>query len=306
MAKIAYEQPRISPAVRQLIDTANEIIAEYTDRGRDMTIRQLYYQLVARDYILNNEKSYDRVIRAVGVGRRAGLIDWDAIVDRTRHIRNPAKWASPAALVDACAEQYDVDRWKTQERRVEVWIEKDALVGVLEAACEQWYCPYFSCRGYVSDSEIWDSAQRMGRIINRGQRVLVLHLGDHDPSGVDMSRDIEERLKLFCPGDTSDLEVRRIALTMTQVEEVQPPPNPAKSTDSRNSAYREQYGDSCWELDALDPDYIINLVASHIEPEIDQEQWTIAEEARDAGRERLTDVAAELRDNETEHGDYIW
>lgn len=231
----------------------------------------------------------------------AGLIDWDAIVDRTRFVRHPSQWDSPAEIVEACSKQYDIDWWKHQPTRVEVWVEKDALVGVIEAACEPWRCPYSSTRGYISDSEIWKSAQRLKRQIDAtGQDIVILHLGDHDPSGLDMSRDIQDRVSMFSGMENGEIEVRRIALTMAQVREVDPPPNPAKMTDSRYQKYADEHGDESWELDALDPTYLATLISQHIEELLDFEAWGESEKKRDAGREKLVEVAKRLEDEESE------
>jgi hypothetical protein len=106
----------------------------------------------------------------------------------------------------------------------------------------------------------------------------VIHLGDHDPSGLDMSRDIRERLTTFVsfhlghdPGDR--LEVHRIALNMDQVRRYNPPPNFAKRNDSRYRAYARQYGEESWELDALDPDVLIGLIGEHVRRYLDEVRW---------------------------------
>ena len=224
--KVCYVAKNFSPASLDVIEQANEIIAEYLDQGFRLTLRQLYYQFVARALIPNTQRSYKRLGSIVSDGRRAGMIDWDAIEDRTRNLRSLATWNGPEEIVGACASQFRIDRWADQPCRVEVWIEKDALIGVVEGICEEWRVPYFSCRGYTSDSEIWGAAQRLAAHLSNGQRALVLHLGDHDPSGIDMTRDIRDRLALF--GETDKITVKRIALTMEQVDSTGPRPTPPK------------------------------------------------------------------------------
>lgn len=300
MPLIAYEDKKISSKNMAVIHQAIEIINELVAQGHTLTLRQLYYQFVARGYIPNNMKSYKRLGSIISDGRRAGLIDWNHIEDRTRNMRGPANWDSPAQFVREGVSEYDVDWWADQKCRVEVWIEKDALLGLASAACRPWKCNFFSCRGYVSDSEIWGAAQRHSRYSRQGQNTVVLHLGDHDPSGIDMTRDIEERLHLFA--DRADsIEVRRVALTMAQVEEVQPPPNPAKTTDSRFKGYQRKFGDESWELDALNPTYVDKLVAKHIKPLINQKYWKLAEQLRDDGQARLLQVAEQM-DREDQEG----
>lgn len=288
MPKICYVERNFSPATLEIIRKAEELATDYANQGYDLTLRQLYYQFVARGWLANKDTEYKRLGSIVSDARRAGLIDWDHIVDRTRHLRTQAAWDGPAQIVGACASQFDVDFWKDQVYRPEMWIEKDALVGVLEQACEEWQVPYFSCRGYVSDSEAWGAARRLRVYKRDGYTPIVFHLGDHDPSGIDMTRDIRDRLAMF---SGHDIEVRRIALTMAQIEEVNPPPNPAKITDSRFTQYQELYGDESWELDALDPAYINNLVAEHIRELIDQQHWDASIAAREEGRAELRNVS---------------
>lgn len=290
MPKICYTPKKFTAEHQQVIDRANSIVTSYADRGYDLTLRQIYYQFVSRGWLTNTVQSYKRLGGIISDARRAGLIDWKSIVDRTRFVREPNMWRDPSHLVRLCAAQFDIDWWDDQSYRPEVWIEKDALVGVLEVACAPWHCPFFSCRGYGSDSELWAAAQRLDATINRGQIPVIFHLGDHDPSGIDMSRDIFDRIKLFS-GAGATIEVRRIALTMEQVEEIKPPPNPAKETDARFVGYQAIYGDESWELDALNPEYITDLIAKHMEAIVEPDAWATAEETRDEGRRLLKAVA---------------
>jgi hypothetical protein len=173
------------------------------------------------------------------------------------------------------AEQFRYDRWLTQPNYVEVWFEKDALMGVFERVAHEWRLPFFSCRGYPSDSEVWGAAQRLARIARRGRElrprhVVVLHFGDHDPSGIDMTRDIEDRLSLF---GAPLVEVRRLALNMAQVEQYDPPPNPAKESDSRFTGYQTLFGDESWELDALEPSVLAQLVDDEVLQLLDRDAW---------------------------------
>lgn len=258
--RLVYEEKRFNAKTLEIIEQANAIIDSYAAAGFELTLRQLYYQFVARGLIENTERSYKRIGSIISDGRLAGLISWHAIQDRTRNLQSKSHWRDPAQIVSACT-SITIDLWQGQPRRVEVWVEKDALIGVIEAACRPLDVPYFSCRGYTSQSEMWQAGQRFYRYEQAGQTPLVIHLGDHDPSGIDMSRDIAERLAMF---SGFDIEVRRIALSMDQVQEHQPPPNPAKATDSRFIDYSKRYGDESWELDALEPALLVELVQSEI------------------------------------------
>jgi hypothetical protein len=241
MPKIKYQDLAIlrNPAKLAVVKQANAIIAEYQAQGFDLTLRQLYYQFVARDLIPNRLQEYKRLGDIINDARLAGLIDWLAIVDRTRNLKDLAHWNDPPEIVDAVAEQFRIDKWRTQPYRVEVWIEKDALVGVIEGVCQDLDVPFFSCRGYTSQSEMWSAAQRLRKHAKGDQTPVILHFGDHDPSGCDMTRDIQDRLRMFIG---KHLEVRRLALNMPQVDEYNPPPNPAKISDSRCAAISKSTG----------------------------------------------------------------
>lgn len=259
--KIAYIEKSFRDSSLELIELANEVIEDYQGRGYTLTLRQLYYQLVARDLIPNSQKSYSRLGSIINDARLAGLIDWQAIEDRTRNLAHLTDWDSPQEIVRAARNSYRIDHWAGQQYRPEVWVEKEALAGVVQRACRPLDVDYMSCRGYMSQSEMHEAALRFQRYYDDwGQEPLIIHLGDHDPSGVDMTRDIFDRLELFMGG----LEVNRIALNFDQIERYNPPPNPAKITDSRSDSYIAEYGRSSWELDALDPDVLVSLITSTI------------------------------------------
>lgn len=286
MPKIKYEEKNFTGETLAVIEQANNIIANYQAQGFMLTLRQLYYQFVARALIPNTERSYKRIGNILSDGRRAGLIDWEAIEDRTRHLRKLSAWNSPQGILESAKASYHRDLWSNQDYRLEVWVEKDALVGVIEGICNELDVPFFSCRGYVSDSEMWNAGIRQLRYDRKGQQVIMLHLGDHDPSGIDMTRDITDRLHLFTRSDDI-VTVKRIALTMDQIEDQQPPPNPAKITDSRYEGYRAEYGEESWELDALEPRFISDLIRDHIDQYRDQDRWAEAYNEQEAERDRI-------------------
>jgi hypothetical protein len=308
MPKIKYQEFNFRPATLVLIGTANKIIAEYQAQGFDLTLRQLYYQFVSRDVIPNTPKSYKNLGSIVNDARLAGLIDWDTIVDRTRELRTLSHWNDPSDIVEACAKQFNIDRWAGQKYRPEVWIEKDALVGVFERVCRELDVPLFSCRGYTSQSEMWSAAQRMLSYRRKKQIPVVFHFGDHDPSGKDMSRDIRDRIAMFTG---NQLKFERLALNMDQVEQYGPPPNPAKITDSRANAYIAEFGDESWELDALEPAVLAALVRGAVEGVVDQNKMNEATAEQEKHRETLSlvadrfeDVEAFLSRNDPKEGDH--
>lgn len=279
----------------KLIEQANSIIAEYQAQGFTLTLRQLYYQFVARDLIANKQTEYKRVGSIVNDARLAGLIDWEAIEDRTRNVRTHPAWGDPSEIIQSAAAGYAEDWWADQQYRPEVWIEKDALVGVIEPVCDRYRVPFFACRGYSSQSEQWRAGKRFEQSIADGVTPIVLHLGDHDPSGVDMTRDNADRLAMFA---FEDVEVRRLALNIEQVRRYNPPPNPAKESDSRSTSYIEKFGAKSWELDALDPRVIDKLIADELKSLIDSRKWEAAKDREEDRRAILTAAAANWSDVE--------
>lgn len=154
-----------------------------------------------------------------------------------------------------------MDHWEGQDIRPEVWIEKEALVGVISDVCARLDVAYFACKGYVSQSEMWKASQRYKERAREDQNTVIIHLGDHDPSSVDMTRDISDRQDLF---ESMGCDVQRIALTMDQIDQYDPPPNPAKVTDSRAKEYIKNYGRESWELDALEPKVLSDLIEKKV------------------------------------------
>jgi hypothetical protein len=260
--KEQFKTHKFRPASLERIQQCNTILAEYANQGFSLTVRQLFYQLVARGLIPNTMRSYKRIVNLCVNAREAGLMDWHAIEDRARGILYPPHWENPAKAIKALHDQFRIDRWNDQDCHIEVMIEKDALAGVLEGICEDLDVRLIPNRGYSSASTMYRHAQRLMDHHDDGYEVHVFYLGDFDPSGLDMDRDIYERLRLY--SNYASINFQRLALTMEQVEEHNPPPNPAKLSDSRAPAFVSQYGYESWELDALDPTTLRALVSEAV------------------------------------------
>lgn len=254
---VCYVPRRFGAEALAMIEAANLIIGEYEGKGMTMTLRQLYYQMVARGMIENVVKSYTYLGSLVNDGRLAGLVSWTAIEDRGRNLMGLSTHSGPGAAVKSVLASYRIDMWANQPFRPEVWVEKVALEGVIAGICNELRVDFFACRGYNSQSEAWRGGRRMAERLAKGQTPIVFHLGDHDPSGIDMTRDNQYRLSLFCG---HPVQVVRLALNMPQIEKYRPPPNPAKITDSRFEDYQKKFGDESWELDALEPTVIRELI----------------------------------------------
>ena len=195
MAYEIFESRNFRASTLAMIAQVNTIIGEYDALGFLLTLRQTFYQCVSRNWIGNTKNDYRKLGEAIKNGQRAGLIDWDAIEDRTRNVRSTLTFDDPADRIRRAALSYSEDLWLGQEYRPEVWIEKDALVGVIEGVCRQFRVAYFSCRGNVSEPEMYAAGKRFEMQLALGLTPVVLHLGDHDPNGLDMTRDIRERLE---------------------------------------------------------------------------------------------------------------
>ena len=292
---IKYVDKKFHKSSREIIDAAEKIIEEYEDQGFQLTLRQLYYQFVARDIIANKLSEYKRLGSVINDARLAGEISWSSIEDRTRNLRGFNHYESVADYLHQMADRYHRNLREGQTTYIEVWIEKDALTGVIESVCHYNDVDYFACRGYVSQSEQHEAARRIRNKLYEEdcERAVILHLGDHDPSGIDMTRDIEDRMKLFLSKNGEDhlFSIQRLALNMDQVEHYTPPENPAKTTDSRFEAYMNQFGTSSWELDALSPKVIQNIVRNAIADHTDSALFDFKRSIQIDERESIVKIA---------------
>lgn len=267
MAKFKYKELRMQGRSMRVVEQANRFIDEYLSMGLRLTLRQLYYRFIAINFFPNNIQSYKRLGHTISEARLAGLVDWDAIIDRGRGARQLPDFKGPADAVDWMLEQYRLERWQDQPVYVELWCEKDAILGAVEHIAQKYHVPLCSNRGYSSQTAMRDAANRFiretydfeaGRIRRRG---IIFYVGDHDPSGEDMTRDINDRFQMFGAGH---VEFVKLTLTKAQVREFDLPPNPAKQSDSRFKAYRREHGIYCWETDALEPKFLADTVEAAI------------------------------------------
>jgi hypothetical protein len=259
--KEAFITKRFTYSSLAMIDQVNQILMEMSAKGYTLTLRQLYYQLVSRDLIPNNLKSYKNLGSLVSDARQAGMIDWEYLEDRNRSTKGNQHWDNPAQIVKAAYNSYRIDKWADQPWHIEVMVEKDALSGVLDPVCRRLDISYTANKGYSSSSTMYEIGKRLAKkFFQEGKKVMMIYLGDHDPSGIDMTRDVMERLRMYA--DVDNIEVERIALNMDQIRLWNPPENPAKETDSRADGYIAQFGYSSWELDAVRPEDIDELITT--------------------------------------------
>lgn len=287
---------------KKIIEQADAVLTKYWDDGNGypLTIRQLYYKLVTQNVLRNSKAEYARLIGIMKDARYYGLISWDMLIDRTRSIFEDGTHADERAAIADLEQRFLLDKWADQPTRVEVWIEKDAAIGTIWTVCHELQVPLASTRGYNSTSGIKRAAERlMDRL--KEQHVLILHIGDHDPSGVDMTRDMNERLDELVYADEAlygldlkDHRLDRIALTMDQVhtvyprgEDTKPIGQPVKESDSRTKEYIRKFGRKCWELDGLEPEYLVQLITDKVLEVRHEARWAASVEREAEARRNL-------------------
>ena len=303
MTKIRYDHDPFSDtalkwmsngqAPLETIHIAEGILEKFRNVDDILTLRQLFYQFV-KGGLLNNEllsrsgegkKIYKNFGNLMTKARNNGLVSWLGIEDRDRTVNGIYRHEeNDYEVVNNLEYHLSLDFWKRQDTYVEVWVEKNALIRVIAKACRPLKLPYMATKGYLSSSEAWRGGRRFMHQRNEGKQCVMLHLGDHDPEGVDMTRDNQERLLKYSEGH---VDVRRIGLTMEQVEQYGPPPNYAKASSSRFDKYVSEFGEECWELDALEPSVIVDLINDAVEPFIDRNIWDEAVEEENNKRRHL-------------------
>jgi hypothetical protein len=260
-----------------LLVQIDAILKEYAEQDIRVTLRQLYYQLVARELIPNTERDYKKISTLVTNARYGGYIDWNAIVDRTRLPSRHPEFRNILDLVRAAEKSYRLPRWEDQEFYLEMFTEKDALSPILSPITRNWHIYLNVNRGYCSATAMHSAAMRFVTKMRKGKRGVILYIGDHDPSGVDMVRDIRDRFEEFFSGSggtlIEDLSVNVLALTQDQIHKYGLPPNPAKESDPRAEEYIRKFGGVSWEADALPPQVLIETTQTGIKDYVDLEKW---------------------------------
>jgi len=285
---------RLSKASKTYLDKVNEIIDDFDKMGHNLTLRQLYYQLVGKAIIENKNSSYRRLSTLLKDGRMSGYVDWDIIEDRLRKPQIPYCDVGIAEALKMTARAYRLDRMEGQPNYIEVWVEKDALSGILSKITREYHVSLMVNRGFSSTTAMHEAFTRFAAQIEEGQNCVILYIGDFDPSGLCMSEDIQTRLKGF---GLNNIEVRRIALNIDQVQEYGLPENKLKKddkgepTDPRGIAYKNKYGDKSWEVDALSPLVLDQIVRDEIESIINIDQYSAMFKREKEERTTILEIA---------------
>jgi hypothetical protein len=251
-----------------------------------MTVRQLFYRLVSQGVIAKTEAEYKQtVIRLTGQMRLAGRIPFGWIADNTRWMRKPRTHSSLEEALEHTARTYRRSVWDDQDAYVEIWLEKDALAGVLCGVTEKWDVPLMVTRGFASLSFLYEAADA---IEAEGKPAFLYYFGDHDPSGLDIPRAVEARLREFAP--EADISFERVAVTPEQIEELELETRPTKKTDSRSKNF---VGESV-EVDAIEPRRLKQICRECIEQHIDHKAHLSLMKIELEERATLREIAANL------------
>lgn len=261
-----------------------KVAIEVLAANHPMTVRQVYYQLVSRQVIENNRCQYQAVSNLLVDARKDGVVPWHWIEDRLRRPREVDMWDDLADFAETARRAYRRDVWQTQPYYVEVWLEKDALSGIFEDALGQYGVTLNVGRGYDGWDSIHNAAERY---LNQGD-VTVLYFGDFDPSGVDMTRSLRDRLAEL----GAEPDIVRCALTLDDVTRYKLPPDFTKTTDTRSAAFVKKYGDIAVELDALPVDVLRARLIDEVEARLDLEALAETREVERMERARLVELLA--------------
>lgn len=260
-------------------------IAQHYDGN--LTVRQLYYQLVARGHIENSTRSYKNLVANLSKARLRGTFPLDWLIDRGRTVHPNSHRFQPSIdvaldnagrdLRRAPERHLGMGRWWGQPTQVSVWVEKEALSGVFEEPCNELGVGWFACKGYPSISALHDWVTQQADLLRWSrtlpwaepiQKTVILYFGDHDPDGWQIPRSAVETARQISITDAAEIpriEIYRVALNMDQIELYDPPPFPAKISSSRYNRYVEEHEtDDAWELDALEPTVLEALIRSSV------------------------------------------
>ena len=260
---------------QELIRRILIIVEEYQEQGITQTLRGYYYDLVG--FIPNAIEIYKRIGNLVSDLRYSGHIDWNAMEDRARTNELPQEFDNLKHLIEVANRSFKLSRWADQDYYVELFSEKDTMYSRIEPLSRKYHLPLNINRGYASSSVIYSVSKRLIDKIEQGKQVILLYVGDYDPSGLDMINDIRKRLTEFLEDGRDYVEpnfkIVHVALTREQVEKYNLHPNPAKLSDSRAEKYIEEHGEVSWELDALKPQIMIQIVEDEILKYIDMDKY---------------------------------
>jgi hypothetical protein len=224
--------------------------------------------------------------------------------DRARTVEKSSEWKNVKDLIESAIYSYRLPRWKDQDKEVMIFSEKDAVYSVVSPLARKYHIMLSINRGYNSASNMYELSKKIANRLIKGKEIILLYLGDHDSSGLDMIRDIQERVEEFLEGGHEYIypyfRIIPVALTMKQIRERDLPPNPAKTTDPRAKWYIEQFGNTSWELDALKPEDMAIIVEDAIRKHIDMKKYNAWKVKEQKHKRKLKEYAKKLLEEEGE------
>ena len=241
-----------------------ELIFDWAEQHHPVTVRQIFYRLSTLDVVPKSEQGYQAVSRLCTLMRRNGEIPYSYFSDHTRWVRRPTTHNTIQDALQETAHIYRKALWQDQAVVCEIWIEKEALTGVVYEVTSEFDVPLVPVRGYPSVTLLQAAAEQINTASRFGKKYHIFYFGDYDPSGVDIFRNISERLHEFSP--QADLFISRPAVTEKQIREMQLPSRPTKKSDTRSKGF----GDESVELDAINPDKLREIVRDCIFSVLDQ------------------------------------
>jgi hypothetical protein len=260
------------------VNARREALFEIASEMQPMTVRQIFYQATVRNVVEKSEAGYNKVQTDLVQMRRSEVLPYDWLADNTRLQRRPRTHNSIQDALDETARFYRKSLWADANAYVEVWLEKDALSGVLYPVTSMYDVPLMVARGYASLSFLHSSAEYIASI---DVPTYIYHLGDFDPSGVNAGEKIEQTLKQMAP--RASITFERIAVTPEQIRDWSLPSRPTKASDTRS----KNFGDISVELDAIPPDRLRDLVEGVIERHLPRRQFEILKIAEASERDLL-------------------
>jgi len=236
----------------ELLEQVQKIMGSYDFA---LTLRQIYYQLVAKQIIPNEQRYYKKLSRICVAGRDEGILPEEGFADRLREVDKLSSWVDLNEFMETVRRSYHKDKWQNQDRYLEIWTEKDALRGVLSQVTYQYDVSLMVARGQLSRTAIYEASKRYK--IKSDKECYLYYCGDFDPSGLSIYESIKERLSDF----GVFINYERIALTQKQIEKYQLPSDPGKKTDPNYNKFVSLYGsDMVVELDSLPPDVLRDII----------------------------------------------
>jgi hypothetical protein len=291
----------------KIVPAVKEVISEFPSIR--LTLRQIFYRLVTKGILKNQRNQYNVLSMELVKARWRGLIPFSAIEDQNREVigGESYRFTSPEGVFEdaketfesaedtfnGCADDFWVPLWHKQLYHIEVWLEKQALANLFQQVTDSYHARLAPCKGYPSLTFLYESAQYLKYYVPHDKQIVILYFGDYDVRGLDIQRDVANRLQHL---GLDDLQIERVALTKEQIQQYNLPPAPAKKTDCMAFGWIESQGDVAWELDALEPKTLQKLIKEAIENYLDKQVYALRNVEIELGKARIQELLDQYND----------